>query len=87
MPDLSDGEFAEVMERVLADAESRANMAVFTGAHHDNGAEHMRAEVEMFRLGMNRRLPNSWLPYVREMRLEEDPEWGEYQRLKQKFEP
>lgn len=86
MPDLSDGEFAKVIERVLEDAERREQDAAFGGEHHDGGASRMRSEVEMFRSGMNRQLPPEWLPVVRQIRQEDNPEWAEYQRLRDKFE-
>ncbi|MEL6102914.1 MAG: hypothetical protein AAFR68_16585 [Pseudomonadota bacterium] len=86
MPDLTDGMLADIMERVEMTAQEIADNAGFSGADHDGGASEMRHGVRMFRMGMNRQLPSEWVPLLRQMQRESDPEYGEYMRLKEKFE-
>lgn len=81
----SDGEFALIMERVEAEANRLAEDAGFAGDSGDGGASVLRDGVSMFRLGMNRRLPAAWIPFAEALKRERDPEWAEYQRLKEKF--
>lgn len=81
----SDGELAEIMERVEMEADRVEENAAFGGESHDGGAAVLRDGVNMFRLGMNRRLPAAWLPFAEQIKQEQDPEWENYLRLKKKF--
>lgn len=86
VPTYSDGELAEIIAAVLAHASELEMNAGYSDARHDGGAGELRAMVEAYRCGMNRRLPAGWEVYAEQMRQKRDPEWEEYQRLKSKFE-
>jgi hypothetical protein len=85
MPDLLDHELEAVMSLVVQEANRLEENAGFGGEYHDGGAGVLRDGVNMYRLGMARRLPAGWVPFVKQMRDEQDPEFEEYQRLKAKF--
>lgn len=70
-------------KRQAADAETSAAHA---GLTHDNGAREMRDKAEAYWKGVNREVPDWLEPEIAKARLEEDPEYQEYRRLKQKFE-
>lgn len=70
-------------KRQAADAETNAAHA---GLTHDNGAREMRDKAEAYWKGLSREVPDWLEPEIAKARLEEDPEYQEYRRLKQKFE-
>lgn len=58
-----------------------ASNAAFGGEHHDNGARALVRRLNTFIYGWHREIPDDWKGSMRE-----DPEWAEYQRLKEKFD-
>ena len=64
--------------------------AAFGGEHHDGGYSHAIDLIKAFRAGMlfktNGTLPGFLEMFVRQADIEADPDWSEYQRLKEKFE-
>ena len=72
----------KLKQRVLAEAEARRESAGFNGSHHDGGASVLEMQVEFYTLGQQGKIPHTWKKFEQEF----DPEWEEYQRLKNKFE-
>ena len=86
MADLTDGQFADLIDAVTREAERVRENAAYSGDRGDGGAERMLHGVNTFRCGMNRRVPEEWRKHLNQMQREADPEFAEYQRLKAKFE-
>ena len=75
-----------IMNKVRAKADTNRHNAGAGGEWHDGGASAMIREIQMFEDGMNGIVPQTWIEYVKEVRNETDPEWKEFQRLRNKFE-
>lgn len=67
------------------DAADKAYSAGMDGAREDYGAGALRDQVKFFRYGMNGVIPTEWTKYEVKAKDSMDPEYSEYQRLKEKF--
>ncbi|KKM70268.1 hypothetical protein LCGC14_1442400 [marine sediment metagenome] len=83
---ISEVDIKAVMKKIRAKADSDRLDAGMSGQWHDGGASALIREVEMFEDGMNGVVPQTWIEYAKEIRNEADPEWEEFQRLKNKFQ-
>jgi hypothetical protein len=81
MPD----ETAELLFSLLQDAFDRGESAGHRGDHHDGGCRHQLSQVEMFVHGWFKLIPRDWQALQSKIIARHDPEWSEYQRLKEKF--
>jgi hypothetical protein len=70
-----------VMELVLKEAKNREMSAAYGGERGDGGARILRAQVEIFRAGLDGRIPDEWKSYEKQL----DPEYKRYLELKKKF--
>lgn len=75
-----------VLSKVLERAKELEISAGYAGSMGDNGASLLRSQVHFFRQGLVGSLPEEWKDYVQAVKNEADPEWSDYQRLKNKFE-
>jgi hypothetical protein len=75
-----------VKARVLKKADAQEMNAAYSGAHHDGGARRMRDQVKFYEYGQKGMVPPEWEEIAEQVSKEADSEWGEYQRLKNKFE-
>lgn len=83
---ISEVDINAVMKKIRAKADSDRLDAGMGGYHHDGGASELIRQVEMFEDGMNGVVPQTWIEYAKEVRNQADPEWEEFQRLRNKFE-
>ncbi len=81
MPDIE-----AIMAKVLAEAHQARENAGYSGSWGDGGAGVMEAQVQFYRYGRDGVIPPEWQKYAEEVRKEADPEYAQYQRLKNKFE-
>jgi hypothetical protein len=70
-----------LIKQVLLAAKKTRDDAGYSGRHDDGGASRMEAEVLFYKYGRNGTIPPEWKKYEVEL----DPEYEQYQRLKQKF--
>jgi hypothetical protein len=76
---------------IQAEAEKRRMDAGYGGLHTDGGASDLLSRLEIFTTMwdggplIESRIPPFMRPDVERARLVLDSEWGEYQRLKEKF--
>lgn len=70
-----------LMEIVMKEATNREMSAAYGGERGDRGASILRGEVEMYKAGMEGRVPDSWKKYEKQL----DPEYKRYLELKKKF--
>jgi len=83
MPD----ETAEILfDRICEAFEREKNAAMRGDQSGDGGARQLLLAVEMFVHGWYKKLPREWNAIGSKLRARKDPEWKEYQRLKEKFE-
>lgn len=72
------------------DAEKKRELAAQSGRHDDGGHGRMMDKIHSFRDGIeyakSGEVPKWLLDYIEEAEKREDPDWNEYQRLKNKFE-
>lgn len=57
----------------------------YGGNIHNPIPSRLRKEVEMYRLGYIKELPQNWIDYKKEFENLKNPEYAEYLRLKSKF--
>ena len=76
----------KIFRKVLNDAEERRYNAHAGGEQHDGGASKLEDQVKFYQFGQENILPDEWLKYYHEVMIEQDPEYTEYIRLKNKFE-
>lgn len=79
-------EHAELLFVILEDAAQKALNAGYSGEKHDGGASRIVDQVEMFVHGWFKLIPREWGLILSRLKAQKDPEWVEYQRLKNKFE-
>ncbi len=83
---ISEVDIEVVLNRILSAAEKKRLDAGMGGAYHDGGASEMERQVEIFRCGMEGVIPQMWIGYAKEVKNAADPEWEEFQRLRNKFQ-
>lgn len=84
----------DIVEQALClmkeDAIKRGENAAQAGERHDGGKRDMLQKVEFFEDGIRYTLdkvrPKWLLGYIAIAKIQNDPEYSEYQRLKEKFE-
>lgn len=67
---------------VLEEATNKEKNASYSGTMGDGGGDRLREQVRFYQMGQNGEIPDEWKQQVEQL----DPEWKEFQRLKQKFE-
>lgn len=75
-------DMADVIALVLQNADRLSKNAAYNGEMGDGGSAALRKEVLFYQLGQKGELPEAWKSYAQQL----DPEWKEFQRLKEKFE-
>jgi len=76
----------KVKVRVLKQADREDMVAIYNGADSSAGAHRMRDQVKFYEYGQKGTVPPKWQEIADQVSKEADLEWGEYQRLKNKFE-
>ena len=71
---------------ILKKADNVQESAGYNGSWDDGGAARLREEVKFYRYGLLGEIPEEWKKHIVEYRRENDPEYDEYKRLKEKFE-
>lgn len=71
----------DLIALVLKDAHIREENAGYSGQMHDGGAERLRDQVKFFRYGLTNTQPPEWENY----KVQLDPEYQTYLKLKSKF--
>lgn len=75
----------KAIEIYLADANERELNAGYGGHMHDGGAGYMRNNVDAYKAGLNKKVPD-FLKSSYELAMKEsDPEYKEFIRLSKKF--
>ena len=76
----------KVLLRIEEKAVASEQAAVRRAEQGDGGASLLRAEANAFVKGWSREdLPDAWWPIAMDIAREEDPEYGEWLRLKTRF--
>lgn len=70
-----------LIKLVLADAHQKRESSGQGGHHHDGGASVIETQVKFYNYGRAGRIPTEWKVFESQL----DPEYQEFQRLKQKF--
>ena len=84
--EMSDENIAELMRRIEERAQSLQQAAAQRGGQDDGGAERLRAEAKAFMAGRSREdLPDGWWELAMPIAHEQDPEYPEWLRLKERF--
>jgi len=81
-----DSRFRTIITVALREAESRRVAAGYNGSHHDNGAGRIKEICNVWQAGLEGLVPEPLNEFAKQARIETDPEWVEYQRLRKKFE-
>lgn len=71
----------ELIKLVLKDAHNRRESAGYSGRMDDGGARQTESEVKFYNYGRAGKVPPEWATFESQL----DPEYQEYERLKQKF--
>lgn len=75
-----------VVKFMRAKAQLYRDNAGYSGAMHDGGAARLEEAIEAFLHGYFRKSwPQKWFKDIEEMSKNDDPEYKEYLRLKDKF--
>lgn len=77
--------FQNVIAVARRDAESKRIAAGMTGEMHDGGARRILAIVDAWTAGLLDKIPSELEEYATYADATSDPEWKEYERLKEKF--
>ena len=75
-----------LLKKLLDKAAANRLDAGMGGEWGDGGASDLEEQVEIFKCGMAREIPENWIEEAKKSKNEADPEWDEFQRLKGKFE-
>ena len=75
----------KVLEAVRADAERRRIDAAYMGDWDDRGASEILLAVAAYEAGRAGGLPSAWEGHLQNARQQTDPEFAEYERLREKF--
>ena len=88
-------EISDLLRFIKNKADEIALDAGQSGSHSDGGASNIKDGVNLFVAGMafarlpekplRDKIPIRWEKYLDELETVADPEWDEYQRLKNKF--
>ena len=77
----------ELFKYIMNLADKKASNAGHAGEMNtDYGAAKLREQVFYYKAGMNSQIPAPWADYYKDVYDSFDPEWEEYQRLRNKFE-
>ncbi len=71
--------------RVIAEGEKEKERAAYSGSY-DIAGRQMITEANYYMMGMQGNIPPEWRKYAAQIKQEADPEFAEYERLKNKFE-
>lgn len=72
--------------RFLRDvAHQRGLTAAYNGSHTDGGERELLTQIDLYIEGFNQTFPSIWENWAKEFARENDPEFAEYRRLKEKF--
>lgn len=74
------------LQRYALQANLAEESAGHSGAMHDNGASRMREEILIYRAGLEKQIPEFLQELYVSVAKEQDTEYSEYLRLKNKFE-
>lgn len=74
-----------ISKRVITRAAEKALDAGYSGAHHDGGARRLVSELKAWCRGLDGELPEEFREDCVTITKEEDPEYAEYLRLREKF--
>lgn len=75
----------DYIEAIIAEVHKKADCIDYEAGQmgrSSNTGDRMRQQVRFYRMGQNKEIPKEWKEFEKKF----DPEWGEYQRLKDKFE-
>lgn len=75
-----------LMHSILKIANSRRESAGHQGCQHDGGASKLEMQVTFYKYGRNNELPKEWEEFAIQLTKQNDSEYDEYLRLKNKFE-
>lgn len=75
----------EIAYAARQDAERKRNDAAGGGSMHDGGAGQLEAVVDAWVAGLEGKIPKQLQSYADQVKIESDPEYAEYLRLKDKF--
>lgn len=72
----------------LVEAEARRlrDIAAYSGAMNDGGASIILTQLKFYKYGRDYVIPPEWNDLVKQYERENDPEYQDYLRLKEKFE-
>jgi hypothetical protein len=59
--------------------------AAYSGSYSDGGAGVLLDQIEFYIAGRDHTFPTKWNQYLKEYNRAHDPEYADYQRLKEKF--
>ena len=72
----------QLIKMVLSAADKAGKDAGYGGRMDDGGAARLREQVKFYEYGASGVVPTDWKRFEEQL----DPDWGEYQRLRIKFQ-
>jgi hypothetical protein len=87
---LADSDLAELVDTITTSAANRALNAAYGGEHHDGGASSEIKQLSAFLDGVlyaeTGKLLGPYAEALKNIKIQQDPEYQKYQELKKKFE-
>lgn len=84
-PQETDMNFPAFLDFLRKVAAENREIAAMGGEYHDNGAQALLDQIEIWTAGAEKRIPTQWKKHAQKFNRKNDPDYATFQKLKEKF--